>query len=351
MYRIIGTILAQNIKSYSIDSGLDSGLKPTTGQKNNMVAIKKRLLLTAIKSMVSALLIYWVLQGTNLTEIFKAMRSAHLPLLVLAFSLHFLIYYVSAHRWRLLLSVQGVNASVPFLIGSWIVCSFFNNLLPSIIGGDVIRAYDSWRLGTSKAGALAVIFVDRLLGMLALMLFALGALLVSKKMTPPLSFTSFYVLLGIIAGLLSICCILIFSHQVSTLVTKIRVPFSKKLNHALHQIFSEFQLLANWKHPLPKTLGLSLLLHANSIIHFYIISIALGLSVPFHTFFLIIPLAIIAMMIPASINGIGIRENIFVFFFCPFGISKPEAIAFAWLAYLILLSHGLLGGIIYALRK
>ncbi len=316
-----------------------------------MAGSEKRFLWTTIKSGASVFLIWWVLRGTSFTEIFMAMRSAHVPLLVLGFSLHFLIYYVGAHRWRVLLKVQGVNASIRFLIGSWMVCVFLSHLLPSIVGGDVIRAYDSWRLGISKTGAVAVIFWDRLMGMLALLLFAFGALLLSKKMTAHLSFLSFWLQLGIIGMLLGICVILAFSDTMAALIAKIRVPFSLKVEGTLRKIVSELQKLKSWKCALPTVLGLSLVLHANYIIHFYIISRALDLSIPVYTFFLIIPLTIFAMMIPASINGIGIRENVFVFFFCPLGLSKPEAIAFAWLVYGILVCHGLLGGIIYGLRK
>ena len=57
------------------------------------------------------------------------------------------------------------------------------------------------------------------------------------------------------------------------------------------------------------------------------------------------------MMLPISINGIGLRESVFVFFFSAFGVVKYQAIAFAWLAYGLVILQGLLGGIVYALRK
>ena len=57
------------------------------------------------------------------------------------------------------------------------------------------------------------------------------------------------------------------------------------------------------------------------------------------------------MMLPASINGIGMREGIFIFAFASFGITKPEAIAFAWIVYGLILLTGLSGGVVHALRK
>jgi hypothetical protein len=102
---------------------------------------------------------------------------------------------------------------------------------------------------------------------------------------------------------------------------------------------------------LVKALVLSMLLQVNVIIHYYLIALALGLSLPFYSFFLIIPLATVIMMVPISVNAIGIRENVFAFFFAPFGILVPQAVAFAWLAYGMVLIQGVLGGIVYGLRR
>ena len=137
---------------------VDTNLEARPVETKQSVASKKRLILTAIKCVVSGSLIYWIVRGSNLGEIFMAVRSANTPLLLLGFSLNFVGIYVSAHRWRVLLKAQGVNVSFPFLLKSYLVGIFFNNFLPSTIGGDAVRAYDSWRVGKSKAGAVTVVF-------------------------------------------------------------------------------------------------------------------------------------------------------------------------------------------------
>ena len=87
------------------------------------------------------------------------------------------------------------------------------------------------------------------------------------------------------------------------------------------------------------------------VVQYFIFAKALNLPIPFWSFFLIIPLTLFVMMLPVSINGIGLRESIFVLILSPWGIAKPEALALAWLAYGCLVVQGLLGGIVYALRK
>lgn len=308
---------------------------------------KKQLALTLLKILVSAGLIYWLLQDTNLAEILAAMNSANLLLVALAASLHLIGFTLSAYRWRLLLRAQGADASILFLIKSYIVSVFFNNFLPSTIGGDAVRAYDSWRLGKSKSGAVAVIFVDRFLGLLALMLFALAALLVTDELTANIPFLYLWVLLGVTGMLVVVWLIFMPSRRVAALMANIRLPFWQKVQ----RLFEAFLAFQGRKDALVGALGLSLLLQANVVVHYYFIAKALALPVPLYSFFLIIPLVSVIMMIPVSINAIGLRENAFVFFLAAFGVLKPEAVAFAWVAYGLVLLQGVLGGIVYALRK
>ena len=89
----------------------------------------------------------------------------------------------------------------------------------------------------------------------------------------------------------------------------------------------------------------------NVVIAYYLLAQSLGLPVPFLNYFLIIPAALLVLMAPVSINGIGLREGAFVFFLGLYGIGRAEAVAFAWIAYGVLLIQGVLGGLVYAFRR
>ena len=82
----------------------------------------------------------------------------------------------SAWRWQLLLRAQDVRVPARTLLSSYLVAGFFNNFLPSTIGGDVVRIRDTARPAQSKTLATTVVFVDRALGLMGLVLVAaLGA--------------------------------------------------------------------------------------------------------------------------------------------------------------------------------
>lgn len=309
---------------------------------------KRGLILSIVKVLISGALIYWILRSTDLTEIFAAARNANVWLLLIAFSLHISGFVISAYRWRLLLRTSGSDASIPFLIESYIVGVFFNNFLPSTIGGDAYRAYDSYKTGQSRSGALAVIFLDRFLGLLALMIFALLAILPASELTGNIPLLRWWVLLGTLGMITAVWFIFMPPLWLQNFPARLRgLPLGGKAAGLLEAL-----LIFRGKQPvLAKALFYSLLLQANVVLHYYLISQALQLPIPLASFFLIIPLATVITMLPISVNGIGVRENVYIFFFAAFSVLRPEAVAFAWIAYGMVVLQGVLGGILYNLRR
>lgn len=307
----------------------------------------RQVLMTALKFAISAVLIYFILRGTSVSEVLTAMASANLFLLFLAAASHIMGFTLSAYRWRLLLRSQGADSSIMYLIQSYVISMFFNNFLPSTIGGDGVRAYDSWRLGQSKSGAVAVVFVDRFLGLLVLMLFASVAALFSPEIMSSDPSLYAWVIVGTLGCVTLTAIIFVPSEYLPRLVTRLPIPFKEKLLKILRS-FLAFQGKTS---VLIRALWLSTLLQANVVIHYFLISEALGLNIPFMSFFLIVPLATFIMMLPISINAIGVREGTFTFFFAAFGVLHPEAIAFSWIVYGMIVVQGLIGGVLYALRR
>src|SRR5690606_36281042 len=100
-----------------------------------------------------------------------------------------------------------------------------------------------------------------------------------------------------------------------------------------------------------RSLGISVLLQVIVVLFYYCLGMALGLPVPLLAYFVIVPIATIVMMLPIAINGIGLREGVFVSLLSVFDFSASQAIAFAWLEYVLFLFYGMIGGVVYALRR
>lgn len=313
---------------------------------------KKKLFLTyAIKIIISGFLFYWILKGANFSEIGNAIKTAEWYVLLFAFSLHFVGHYISAVRWRLLLKTQNINSRLLYLIKSYLVAMFFNNFFPSTVGGDSIRAYDSWRLGKNKANAVAVVFIDRFLGLTALLLFAIVAVFFAHQITSKIPFIYLWVIAAVILTLFIFLMIFFPNRRIFLWLNRSSFPIINRISGIAEKLGNSFWAFRNQKKALLYALFLSLLLQANVVFYYFLISISLNFGIPFYNFFLIIPLTIFVMMLPISVNGMGLRENTFFFFLSAFAIAKSDAIAFAWIEFSFILIQGLIGGLIYTFRK
>ncbi|MEA2563102.1 MAG: glycosyltransferase 2 family protein [Acidobacteriota bacterium] len=302
--------------------------------------MNKARIMTVVRVAVSVALIVWILRKAPLGEVLDAFRSADFRFVLLALALSPLGYWSSVSRWRLLIRSQGGDAPFGFLVRSFLVGVFFNNLLPSTIGGDAVRAYDTARSGVGRAAALAIVVVDRFIGLLALMLFAGVGLLLSGHLTDRVPALYGWVaggtaVMGLIAALLFLP-----SRRAPDLLARLG-PHFKKVSDAIFAFQGKGAVLA-------KAFGYSLVLQTLVVLNGWLLAKALHVPIPLPYFFLIVPLAVFVMMIPVSINAIGVRESIWAFFFAAFGVASAKGVAVAWLDYGLVLLQALIGGGIYA---
>jgi hypothetical protein len=290
---------------------------------------------------VSAALIAWILRGTDLREVWATLRTADARYILVAIGLIPLGYLSSVLRWRLLLRAQGGDATLPFLFRSLMTGIFFNNFLPSTIGGDAIRAWDTARSGVGRAKALTIIMVDRFVGLLALLLFAALGLLGAGRLTERVPDLAFWVL-GVGALMVTAAAVL-FLPRFGGEAARKSGGHGKlaKVAEALFAFRGHGRTLAG-------AFFFSLCLQTAVVVNAWVIAQALRIDLGLAPFFVIIPFAVFIMMVPVSINGIGVRENVFVFFLAALGVAESSGLAFAWLEYCLLLLQALAGGLVYA---
>jgi uncharacterized protein (TIRG00374 family) len=312
--------------------------------------MKKSLLLIA-KLAFSASVITWILQKTDLATIWIAIKGANLGLVIVAFLMFYLGYLIIARRQQSLLEAQNILVSIPFLLQSFAIGMFFSNLLPSTIGGDASRMYDVWRVGGSKSKAVSVILIDRFFGMFALVTFGFTASIFSSTMRDAVPGLTLY--LGAILLAMGMVLWMVFGSGakfVDWLLGLHLGPFGF-IQRIASKIIDGFKLFRGKGWLLLKAIGWSLLLQLNVIVHFIIMTKALGIEVPITDMFVIIPVATILMLIPISINGIGLRDAIFVFMFGVYGVATESAVAFAWIALAMVIVQGVVGGVVFMLRR
>lgn len=318
----------------------------------------KRGILNFLKILVSFSLLSFLLVKNldDLKEIRIIVEELNLFWLFLAASFYFLSLIFILFRWEILLKAQGINISRRFLLKTVLIGFFYNNLLPTNIGGDAYRVYNLHRQkSVSLNKGVVSVFIERLsstiigfLFILAFIVLSLGGFFEHNFITPGLSIVIFLVGLAII---------LLISVLINPCLFKIDVLFRKiSLLSKIRPQMKRFQeaFSSYWQNR-KKALFISILysffVHFLVALSYYFISISIGLGLKFISFLFILPFSSMMASLPISIGGLGVRENTLVFILSLIGISENKAIIFSLLVLLVILFNAFIGGIVYLLKN
>lgn len=311
---------------------------------------KRNSLVFALKFIVSfALIAYILIYRTSIKDILKALSGANLLWIFISFSLHALGLLISAYRWQILIRAQGDSVPLGFLAKSYLVSSFFNNFLPTRIGGDVVRIWDGSRYSRSLVKSSAVIVVERLTGIIVLLVFALIASLIRLEMAQQIP----VIWVSLLLGILGLFLIALFFTPVSKKVLE-RIPdkgIFQKIKPKVFTFRDTALIYRDKKSYFFKALFWALLLQVNVILHYFLIGQALHLDIQLIDYFIFIPIVHLILIIPITISGFGLREGTYIEIFKFYGISASAAVSFSFIDVIFQLVVGLVGAVIYITRK
>ncbi len=310
----------------------------------------KQRLLFAAKAGASLAILGVVLHQADLGSVSARMLQADPVFLGLALLTPFAGYAITSIRWQGLLHAAG--AVVPFgrLYRACLTAVFFNQLLPSTIGGDVARVYAAWRSGAPRSVALSSLLVDRVVGVLAQVLIAAAMIPFLSSSTLP---DAVYFIVGGLALAVGTLVLAVFvpssrpASVVLGVIDRVPGPFSK-IARKLEAGFAPYR--GRWG-VLARALLISFGMMANVVLMHWLIGRALSLDLSLLVYLFVVPVATIVMLVPISINGIGLREAIFALLLGAYGIEKADAVALSLLAFGTFLAHGILGGLLFALTR
>ncbi len=299
----------------------------------------------AIKALISLGLLVFLLSRTDLHAIWALLRSLRLPIFLGSLLLYILAQILSSLRWQCLLRAEEINLSIWRLTLLYFEGMFFNLMLPTLIGGDIVRGYQVFRLTRQHEASLASILVERLSGYVAMIMIACVALILAypylhDPVVVGLIAAAAAGLIGVIAGLLS--------DRLQALVFRLLNSAGlARFHETLHRLYEAIQRYWGHKRALLQAVGLSLVLQSLGIIIFYLISRSLNLLVPLRYFFLFLPLISVVSMLPISVAGIGVREASSIYFFAKVGLDSASALSLSLLWFAVTALSSGLGGIVF----
>lgn len=281
----------------------------------------------------------------GVVEVIDKLIQAKLELVVAGMLIYLAANLVNIYKWQLILAGQGDRVPFRNLFSIFYVGVFFNNLLLTNFGGDVIRVMRLARLTERPAVAAGSVVADRVSSTFALLLIAVVPAIFQLRL---LGWK--WALLVISMFLLSVLVIALLASERA--VRRLgRLPLLRGglmglREHVRHFYYSLYELRGQ-KGVLALVMLISLFYQALQIVTIYLLGLALEIEISIINYFLFIPIVLAVSMLPISLNGLGVREGAWVALFSLVSVPDTAALSLSLLTLLLMSVVSLLGGAFY----
>ena len=312
----------------------------------------RSLLLWILKIAVSAALLYFLLSQVNLGRLVEQARSASPAWLAGALTLYLVMILISAWRWDRLLRAQHVEVPFSTLTNSFLVATFFNNFLPSNIGGDVIRIGDTARPARSKTLATTVVLMDRGVGLLGLVFVAaVGASFAAhaSEAIGPLGPGLLWA--GLAVGVAVAIPIIFLPNAVGWILQPLRAIHQEWVGERIEKLVGALGRFRDSPRALMACFGGALLVQAVLVGFYAAVAHAIDVRVPIAHLAILVPVSFIVQMMPLSVNGLGVREWVFGTYFTQLGLPLESALALSFIGAALIMLFSTSGAVVYLSRR
>jgi uncharacterized protein (TIRG00374 family) len=259
----------------------------------------------------------------------------HWPLLIAAGLLFYLQIGLATWRWNLLLAAQGIIFPYRTAFSLSMIGALFNIVIPGSVGGDLMKAYHVSRRAEGKRGeAVVTIGVDRILGLLGLLLLAAGVALLNIRLVEKGGLTTLWMITAVVSlGALAAIGLVMTPHKwTRSLVGKYpaKWPLSGLVNRTLGMLVTYQQHSGVFA----AAIAVSMLCQGLACVAFYLCALTLGdPGLPMRLFFFLVPMGLVTTAIPVSPAGLGVGQAAFFSLFRLVGHPNPVFGANACLVY------------------
>lgn len=300
----------------------------------------RRLLVLSVRILVSLALLYLALRGINFTAIQARLSQISVGWIALAVLITVVQVFIGALRWREISALCQAPLTDLQAFRYNMIGTFFNQTLPSSIGGDAVRLWLVNRTGAGWRAATYSVLTDRAIGLIALALIIVASLPWSYGMIAnshgrlALVFVDFAALAGGLGFLL-------LGHLPWSWLT---TWWPTKHVHACSVIANKviFDRRSG-----PKIAVLSLSIHVLAVVIAWCAARSISAPVDFEQVFMLIPPIMLITMMPISIAGWGVREATMMVAFGYAGLAQADGTVVSILFGAVSFAVGCIGGLVW----
>jgi uncharacterized membrane protein YbhN (UPF0104 family) len=302
----------------------------------------KRLVRVALTLLVTAGAVAYILYKVDLSKTAHILSSASVPWVLASVVLTVITVPPMAWRWQQLLAVRGIRERVGWLTRTYFVSYAWGQVLPTSVGGDASRIFETARRHPGQITPITgSVLVERALGgAVTLLLAGVGFLLAIGRYSIDAYLwpEGIFVVLTIGAG------VVFFSRSIRRRLAFL-LPFARRLRletpaRAVYDGIHGYRAY-------PKTLlvvsAVTVLMQFSRILAIYASGRAVGIHLSVLPYVVLGPLLFLVMLVPFTVNGIGVREAFFVSFLGNLGVNADAAFACGFLFFLMTIMLALPG--------
>jgi hypothetical protein len=289
---------------------------------------------------------YWV----DVADLVNRLRATRVEYVLLGVVLYSLGQMISAYKWYLLLRPMGFVIPYGRVTAFYFIGMFFNIFLPTIVGGDAVKAILLSRETGFAGRATMSVFMERNVGLLALL--TIGT--VASWYAPPVRLFGLSLptlALVLLAGYIAVNLVLASPRAYATVDAIIAATPLAGMRHRASSLYAGLVPYRNHLGLLTIAVGLSFLFQAIVIGVVFLNARALGQFFSISALAIFVPIISLAGMLPFTVNGLGVREALYVLLFGQLGAGRDLSVSMALLYLAVTFMASLPGGIVYALLR
>jgi len=282
-----------------------------------------------IKLIITVAIFYYLFKDINFQEFSKLLLNSHGGWILVALLMQLTSTYLAAYRWFKISQLLVFKEKLSFYVQGYFKGTFFNQVLPSSIGGDAVRIIDLSRKGYEKKDAFYGVFVDRVVGLVGLLVLNLIASIIFYG-TFEQNFSQLIIAIAL-AGIVGFS--LLFQLHRLTFLAKFKgLNLFVRLANRLNSLYASRVLLL-------KHISISVIVHFFSVLTMYGLSLSLSLDLSFQTLLIAVPPVFLLTIVPVSLAGWGVREGAMIGIFMLVGADQTKVLAMSILyGFLLILS-------------
>ncbi len=297
----------------------------------------------AIKIGVSLGLFVLIFRAVDFREVLEVVRTLNPWLLVPALGLQILSALIAAVRWYMIMHELSFAKGPPFYIRSYFKGTFFNQALPTSIGGDALRVLEAAKVGGGKREAFYGVFIDRIVGLLGLLLLNLIAIFINPVFLKDNPAVHYVIIAMAVSGFVGVF-ILVLLGDVKWLTSNRVTKLIHDLSHRIRTVYRSGRTITI-------QVFLSVVIHLLSMLTVYLIGLSIGLEYDLFIYLVVVPPVILLTIIPLSLAGWGVRESGMIGLFLLIGAEKASILSMSLIYGLMLVAASMPGLYFFLLSR